>query len=186
MTKEPALAPNLPASAILTLSLHVRKPLTSTPPNTWFNVLAQQRSRRIPELPRGPAAFPLICEIPVLPVLPVTGNTWGGWDVSQQGRWHCATYCLWLHRARSNCQRVPSWLPHPQVPPKVLREGGKCTLQLRSRTFHFFEMSEMKQIGARRVMVTALRKVLTATKWVIMICFSSQIIAFPDIYVYNA
>lgn len=145
MTKEPA--PNLPASAILTLSLHVRKPLTSSPLNTWLNALAQQRSRRIPELPRGPAAFPLICEIPVLPVLPVTGNTWGGWEVSQQGRWHRATYCLWLHKARSDSQRVPSWLPHPQVPPKVLREGGKCTLQLHSRTSHFLRCLKWSKLA---------------------------------------
>lgn len=74
--------------------------------------------------------------------------------------------------------------PIPRCPRRYFGKEGNAPSSSVHGHFIFFKMSEMKQIGARRVMVTALRKVLTATKWVIMICFSSQIIAFPDIYMY--
>lgn len=91
--------------------------------------------------------------------------------------WHHVTYCVWLCRAGTNSLGVPSRLFHPQFPPQ--RHWGKKEIpQLLPRTSH--EGKEMKEISVRCVMVTTHRKVVTATRWVIIFWVFSQRVGFPD------
>lgn len=180
------------APVIFTISLHGHGPLTSTTLNRLFNGLIQKRSKIFPKFPWSHVAFPLLSKKrePSYPrsVWQATHSWWqqarahkaAVWPAEMfysKSRWHRVTYSLWLCRAVTNSLGVPSRLLHPQIPPQ--RHWGKEEIpQLLPRTSH--EGKEIKETIVRCVMVTTHRKIVTATRWVIILWVFCQRVGFPN------